>query len=90
MNETAKALRLVEKLIAARLNGLMQRAEVAGTSKRAALGMRQRADELGLLIGEIKAARRALTPARSVAPRSAPPAPDAPSPCRTSAKSEAP
>lgn len=52
------ALRLVEKLIAKRLQALQQRSADPTTSKRSALGLRQRADELGVLIGEIKKARR--------------------------------
>ena len=51
------ALRLVEKLISNRLQLLQQRAADPTISKRSALGLRQRADELGVLIGAIRKAR---------------------------------
>ena len=53
----ARALRLVEKLIAKRLSDLQERAVDPTASRNAAKNAHQRADELGLLIGEIRAAR---------------------------------
>ena len=53
----ARALRMVEKLIAQRLADLQKRAADPAASRNAARSAHQRADELGQLIGEIRAAR---------------------------------
>lgn len=59
MTPLARALRFVEKLIARRVTTLHARASDPEMSKRAAHGLRQRADELSLLIADIRAARLA-------------------------------
>jgi hypothetical protein len=53
----ARALRVVERLIARRVTALHEFAQQPSVSRAAARGAHQRADELGRLIGEIRAAR---------------------------------
>ena len=54
----ARALRFVEKLIAQRLRALQERAAEPGLARNTVRSHHQRADELGLLIGEIRAAQK--------------------------------
>ena len=53
----AKALLLVEKLIAGRMRDLQSRALTPGLSSQVSRSLNQRFDEMGKLLGEIKAAR---------------------------------
>lgn len=55
----ARALRVVEKLIAQRLRQHQERAAQPDLPRNAQRSLHQRADELGVLIGEIRAARQA-------------------------------
>lgn len=53
----ARALRFVERLIAQRLAALQAKSQAPETTDRKRRQLHQRADELGVLIGEIRQAR---------------------------------